>query len=439
MLHSDPTEPFQPSWQGSEEEPHQARQSHQPNPEENGAWPEMPPYEECPREMPAHDGPPLWHTSGKLSVVPTGKLSGRRPYTMAVLALTTVIATVFGIGLFAGWTFSQEANGTNALLKIPSLTGDTSATAREAAIAKVKPAVVQVNVTEPTIMGQQVGHASGVVVDKAGYIVTNNYVIEGSASIEVVFADGTKVENVQVAGTDPVDDLAVLKIDPPVDMVVAQLGDSSTLQVGEDVLAIGTLLGMTETVTHGIISALDRSVQEYHGPMIPDTIQTDAPVNLGNGGGALADLQGNVIGIPTLIAIDPRFDAPADGLGFAIPINQVKRILPQIIQDGSVTHTGRATLDITSSNVDPNLQSWYNLAVNYGVYVTRIDGAGPAAQAGLQRGDVIVQVNGQEVDDESSLEDMLATEAPGDKVSVTVYRGDQQLAFTVTLGELQAG
>ncbi|HEY4035934.1 MAG TPA: trypsin-like peptidase domain-containing protein [Ktedonobacteraceae bacterium] len=450
MLHSDAndqsTEPFQSGsqvpWQGSEGELYQEeRQSRRPNEGENKYWSETPSYE-SPREELVQaawqESPPLWNTSGKISVAPSVKSSARGSHSVAILALTMVIASVFGVGLFAGWTFNRNATGF-----LPSgnslLTGNNIEAAREAAIAKVKPSVVQVNVTAMSMMGEQVERASGVVVDKAGYIVTNNHVIDQGEAIEVVFADGNKIENVQIAGTDPMDDLAILKIDPPANMVVATLGDSSALQVGEDVLAVGTSLGMTETTTHGIVSALNRSVPEHHGPMIPNAIQTDAPVNLGNGGGALADLQGNVIGIPTLIAIDPRFDAPADGVGFAIPINQVKRILPQIIQNGNVAHTGRAALDITSRTVDAGLQAWDDLAVSHGVYITEVDSDGPGAQAGLQQGDVIVGLAGKEVDNESTLEDVLATKAPGDKVSVNVYRGDQQLAFNVTLGELQAG
>lgn len=450
MLHSDTndqsTEPFQSGsqapWQGSEESYQEERQSREePNQGENIDWSETPSYE-LPREEPVQaawrESPPVWNTSGKLSVAPSVRASARGSHSVAILALTMVIASIFGVGLFAGWTFSRNATGFlssgNSLL-----TSNNSEAAREAAIAKVQPSVVQVNVTAMSMMGEQVERASGVVVDKAGYIVTNNHVINGGESIEVVFADGNKIENVQIAGNDPMDDLAILKVDPPANMVVATLGDSSTLQVGEDVLAVGTSLGMTETVTHGIVSALNRSVPEYHGPMIPNAIQTDAPINLGNGGGALADSQGNVIGIPTLIAIDPRFDAPADGVGFAIPVNQVKRILPQIIQNGSVAHTGRATLDITSRTVDAGLQAWDDLAVNHGVYITDVDSDGPGAQAGLQQGDVIVGLAGKGVDDKSSFEDVLATKAPGNKVSVNVYRGDQQLAFNVTLGELQAG
>jgi len=310
---------------------------------------------------------------------------------------------------------------------------------REAAIAKVKSAVVQVNASVTTNRGGQgVQSGSGVIVDKRGYIVTNNHVVQGTEAIEVVFADGNKIDNVQVAGTDPNDDLAVLKVTPPANMIVATLGDSSQLLVGQEVLAIGNPLGITETVTHGIISALGRSVTEPN-VTIPNTIQTDAPINPGNSGGALADLQGNLIGIPTLSAIDPEFNAPANGVGFAIPINQVKLIVPQIIQNGSVTHTGRAALGISGRDVDPDLQVMDSLSVNHGVLIVALQSDGPAAQAGLQQGDVIVAIDGKQVDNNASLGDVLAARSPHDKVSVSLYRGDQQLTFTVTLGELQAG
>ena len=171
---------------------------------------------------------------------------------------------------------------------------------------------------------------------------------------------------------------------------------------------------------------------------IPNTIQTDAPINPGNSGGALADLQGNVIGMPTLAAIDPEFDAPANGVGFAIPINQVKRVVPQIIQYGKVTHTGRAALGISSQDIDSHLQLMDNLSVNHGVLVVEMRSDGPAAQAGLLQGDVIVVINGKEIANQAALADVLAIKTPGDKVSVSVYRGNQQLTFNVILGELQA-
>jgi len=407
---------------------------------------------EKPAQVAYREYPPMWNTGGKLVAAPSVKPSARGVRTASILALAVVMAMIFGVGLFAGWDFSRNAaNSTNANFvaplqsdtspqqTVPPLTGNNIETVREAAIAKVRSAVVQVNASVTTRGGGQgVQGGSGVIVDRRGYIVTNNHVVQGSESIEVVFADGNKINNVQVAGTDPNDDLAVLKVTPPANMVVATLGDSSKLLVGQEVLAIGNPLGITETATHGIISALGRSVTEPN-VTIPNTIQTDAPINPGNSGGALADLQGNLIGIPTLSAIDPEFNAPANGVGFAIPINQVKLVVPQIIQNGSVTHTGRAALGINGRDVDPNLQVMDSLSVDHGVLIVELQSDGPAAQSGLQQGDVIVAIDGKQVDNNASLGDVLATKSPHDKVSVNLYRGDQQLTFTVTLGELQAG
>jgi S1-C subfamily serine protease len=430
----------QTSWQGPEE-----RQPHQPTAKENIYGPEAQYYQSL-REEPVQtawrERPPLWNTSGKLSVAPSVKRLAHGFPSVAMLALTMLIASVFGVGLVAGGMFNRNLagllSGINLPLAIPSLIGNNSETLREAAIAKVKPSVVQINVTGMAEREERLQHGSGVIVDSRGYIVTNNHVIRGGEAIEVVFADGHTIENVQVAGTDPIDDLAVLKIDPPANMVVAMLGDSSKLQVGEDVVAIGNPLGIGGTMTHGIVSALNRSMLERSGPMIPNTIQTDAPINLGSGGGALADLQGNVIGIPTMIAVDPRFDALANGIGFAIPINQVKLIVPQIIRDGSVTHTGRAALGISNQNIDTNLQSSYDLSVDHGAFVNDIENDGPAAQAGLQVGDVIVAVDGKAIDTQIALADVLATKAPSEKVFVSIYRGDQPMTLNVRLGELPA-
>jgi S1-C subfamily serine protease len=226
-------------------------------------------------------------------------------------------------------------------------------------------------------------------------------------------------------------------------MTVATLGDSSKLSVGQEVLAIGNPLGITQTVTKGIVSALGRTVSESSGQggtgaTIPNAIQTDAPINPGNSGGALIDLRGNVIGIPTLAAIDPEFNAPANGVGFAIPSNRVNLIVPQIINNGKVTHTGRAALGVQVATVDATMAQQDNLSVNHGLLIAQVVSGGPAEKAGLQTGDVIVQVDNKDVTDTSSLSDVLVNKNPGDKVSVKIYRGNQQMTVTVTLGELQA-
>jgi S1-C subfamily serine protease len=278
-----------------------------------------------------------------------------------------------------------------------------------------------------------------VLIDPRGYIVTNNHVVNGAQAVQVVLYDGTSVP-ASIAGTDAPDDLAVVKIQPPKgNLTVATLGDSSKLRVGQEVLAIGNPLGITQTVTNGIVSALERTVSEGQGgAVIPNAIQTDAPINPGNSGGALVDLQGTLVGIPTLTAIDPEFNTPANGVGFAIPSNRVQFIVPQIIQTGKVTHTGRAALGIRVADVDPTLAAQDNLAVDHGVLIVSTVPNGPAAQAGLQAGDVIVSIDNHAVNDTSSLADALVSKNPGETVAVQVYRGKQQMTVNVKLGELQA-
>jgi S1-C subfamily serine protease len=299
----------------------------------------------------------------------------------------------------------------------------------------VRPAVVQINVVTPSAQGL----GSGVIIDQRGYIVTNHHVVDGAQRMEVVLYDGTKLHG-QLVGTDLADDLAVVKVIPPkTGLIVATLGDSSRVRVGQEVLAIGNPLGITQTVTGGIISALGRTVSEgRNGATIPDAIQTDAPINPGNSGGALVDLQGNVIGIPTLSAIDPQFKTPANGVGFAIPSNRVQLIVPQLIETGKVTHTGRAALGVTVTSVDAQLSAQDNLAVDHGALIVSVVPDGAAAQAGLQPGDVIVQVDDRAISDVPTLGDALVSKNPGETVSVHVSRGNQHLAINVKLGELSA-
>ncbi|WP_242527225.1 S1C family serine protease [Ktedonosporobacter rubrisoli] len=377
------------------------------------------------------------------------KMPDRTPHrsglrTGAIIALVVALLLVFGVGLFAGWQFKSstmaapapEATlqpGASPQVTVPPVSGNNNIEAvRVAVIAKVRPAVVQVNVA--TARGGGIG--SGVIIDKRGYIVTNNHVVEGAQRMQVVLYDGAKLD-AQLVGTDAADDLAVIKINPPAKMVVATLGDSSKLQVGQDVLAVGNPLGITQTVTNGIISALGRRVDESGGTVIPNAIQTDAPINPGNSGGALVDLKGNLIGIPTLAAVDPEFNTPANGVGFAIPVNRVSFIVPQIIQNGAVTHSGRAGLGVSVAAVDPTVAAQDNLAVDFGALIVNVTNGQSAAQAGLRPGDVIVQIDNQQVTDTTVLADILASKNPGDKVAVKIYRGNQQMTVNVTLGELQ--
>lgn len=376
---------------------------------------------------------------------PAQRRPSRGLRTGAILLLTALLAAVFGTGLFAGWQFGRgsstvpvltTATTTSSSSSVPATTNGNSVEAtREAVIAKVQPAIVLVTVT--TSNGTALG--SGEIVNKQGYIVTNNHVVSGSTGIEVTLSNGTRT-TAQLTGTDPADDLAVVKITPPASgLAVITIGDSSQLKVGQEVLAIGNPLGNTQTVTNGIVSALNRSVSEGQGgATLPDAIQTDAPINPGNSGGALVDMQGNLVGIPTLTAIDPEFNTPANGVGFAIPANRVKLIVPQIIQTGQVTHTGRAVLGVSVTSVDASLASQYNLGIDHGVLITSVASGGAAEHAGLKSGDVIVKVDNTTINDISSLGNALITKNPGDSVAVTYYRNGQQQTVNAKLGELQA-
>jgi putative serine protease PepD len=268
---------------------------------------------------------------------PSQRRSGGGFRAWAIGALAVVLLLIFGTGLFAGWQFSRAttttASTSSATTTATTSTASSQATAttlqaeQEAVIAKDKAAVVEVDVTLSN--GQAIG--SGDIINSQGYIVTNNHVVSGAQSIEVVLSDGTHL-TAQLVGTVPADDLAVLKITTTKSLTVIQLGNSSQVQVGEEVLAIGNPLGINETVTSGIVSATGRTVSEGQGgATITNAIQTDAPINPGNSGGALIDLQGNLVGIPTLGAVDPEFNTPANGVSFAIPSNTVATVVNQII------------------------------------------------------------------------------------------------------------
>ncbi len=279
----------------------------------------------------------LWETSEPAVVAPSPQPPllppvgpKRRPWglrTGVLAALTLLLTIIFGVGLFAGWQFGRTGTTSTTVTTTTSPANAVEA-AQEAVIAKVKPAVVQVDV----MAQNKSGIGSGIIIDQRGYIVTNKHVVTGAQRIEVVLSDGTRL-SAQLVGTDPTDDLAILQVTTHRQLTVATLGDSSKLQVGQFVLAIGNPLGMSQSVAYGIISALGRKVsEEQGGVIIANAIQVDAAVNAGDSGGALFDLQGKVIGILTMKAIDPQFNTPADGMGFAIPSNRVTSFVSQLIR-----------------------------------------------------------------------------------------------------------
>ncbi|MGH2480528.1 MAG: S1C family serine protease, partial [Ktedonobacteraceae bacterium] len=286
-----------------------------------------------------------------------------------------------GLGGLAGWQIGRgnavQSVPTGRVPGNPGPTYKSGGMTREQVIAQARQSVVQINV----LTSQGGGLGSGEIIDQQGHIVTNDHVVANGKKFQVVLFDGTTLP-ATLTGVDPDDDLAVVKINPPKRISPIAMGDSSKLQVGNDVLAIGNPLGITQTVTNGIVSALGRTIPEGSGGgTIIDAIQTDAAINPCNSGGALVDMQGHLVGIPTLVPLDPEFKTPANGVGFAIPSNRVKFIAPQLIQNGKVLHSGRPSIGATVATVDPQVAAQAGLSTDHGALVVAVTPNGPAQQA----------------------------------------------------------
>ena len=280
----------------------------------------------------------------------------------------------------------------------------------------ISPAVVQIQTAD--------GLGSGVVYDGKGDIVTNAHVVGNFKMFKITLANGTF--DGTLVGTFPADDLAVVHVKGATPHP-ATFADSSKLEVGEFALAIGNPLGLRSSVTEGIVSSLGRTVSEGNGAVISSAIQTSAAINPGNSGGALVDLHGQVIGIPTLAALDPQLGgAQAPGIGFAIPSNVARRIADQLIVNGRVVRSGRAYLGVRVATI-----------VGGGVLISVIVPGGPAAKAGIKPGDVILAVKRQPTPTADVLVSVLADLHPGQKVPVKLLRHGKKLTVTVTLGELR--
>jgi len=346
------------------------------------------------------------------------------------LALAGAIIAASLIGGLGGWLVGQHNSGAMGT----STDNPVQQTQTEQVAEKFHTAVVQINVQKsPT----EAAIGSGVLIDPRGYIVTNNHVVTEGKDINVVLYNGSALP-AQLTGIDPTDDLAVIHITPPKNITVAPIGDSSKLKVGQAVLAMGNPLGITQTVTAGIVSALGRTVPEGTGSaVIINAVQTDAAINPGNSGGALVDMQAKLVGIPTLVPIDPEFNSPANGVGFAIPSNRVQFIVPQLINSGKVIHSGRASLGVQVIDITPNIATQNQLPVDHGALIVKVLPHSPAEQAGLKVGDIIVQIDNSPVASTQELQNVIIRKDVGQTVSLKIYRGNQQLTVKVKLGELQ--
>jgi serine protease DegQ len=360
-------------------------------------------------------------------------------------SVTVLLAAYFVVGtLKPEWVGKRGSmGGTVAVIEAPA-TGNVGAPAGSFASAakKAAPAVVSINTSKAAQrnphaadpwfkffygdQGQeaQSGLGSGVILSASGYVLTNNHVVEGADEIEVVLNDSRRAR-AKVIGTDPDTDLAVLKIELD-KLPVIVLGSSDALQVGDQVLAIGNPFGVGQTVTSGIVSALGRNQLGIN--TFENFIQTDAAINPGNSGGALVDVNGNLLGINT--AIYSR-SGGSMGIGFAIPVSTAKLVLEGIVKDGQVT---RGWIGVEPNNLSPELAETFGVKAKEGVIITGVLQGGPAAQAGLKPGDVIVSVADKAVGNVSELLSNVAALKPGTPAKFGLLRSEQNIEIAVTPG-----
>jgi putative serine protease PepD len=335
-----------------------------------------------------------------------------RRRTASVAALLVGAAAV-GAGGAATYAGLSPAGTQTVVRQVTVESGQPAANASGLSVSDVYDraykGVVEITVTSqstPTPFGEQAQRAqgSGFVYDAEGHIITNEHVVDGATSVSVRFWNG-QTYDAEVVGTDASTDLAVIKVDAPASLLQPlQLGDSSSVHVGDDVVAIGSPFGLENTVTSGIVSALHRQMTSPNNFTITDAIQTDAAINHGNSGGPLLDADANVIGVNAQIESDSGGN---DGVGFAIPSNTVESIVSQLISTGQAEH---AYLGVAVETVDG------------GARITQVRPGTPAAQAGLRAGDLVTEIDGKAISSGDELTSAIGAKQPGDSVSITYTR-----------------
>jgi S1-C subfamily serine protease len=365
---------------------------------------------------------------------------------LLVLALGAVVGNVLGPRLGVGPFASAVAPGApapgagsvqppTAQPAPPVIAGPRVIEREESAIIRVvqqvRPAVVNINVratvATPFGLNPQEGQGSGVIVRADGLILTNNHVVQGAQEITVTLLTGSSLKG-KVLGSDRFADLAVVKVESPQPLPAVEMGTSSALQVGQAAIAIGNPFGLGSTVTVGVISAVNRSIQASPDFVIENLLQTDAAINPGNSGGALLDSAGRLIGINTAIIRD------AQGIGFAIPIDYARAVMDQLVSQGRVV---RPALGVEiRGEIDPSTARAYRLPVEHGVVVVPQPGS-PAERAGMRAQDIIVAIDGQAINTVGDMRRELFKKKPGNNVRVEVVRDGKRLTLTVTLTELR--
>jgi len=336
----------------------------------------------------------------------------RRPSTPLIASLVAVACLGAGGGAVA---YSALSDGNTVVRQVTVQNAEPTASASAMSVNSIYRRAYRgvVEITVRTDAGSAEG--SGFVYDSSGHIVTNDHVVDGAQSISVKFWNG-KTYDAQVVGTDSSTDLAVIKVDAPSsELYPLSVGDSTQLQVGDGVVAIGSPFGLEETVTSGIVSALHRAIQGQTNFTINDSIQTDAAINHGNSGGPLLNTQGQVVGVNAQIKSDSGGN---EGVGFSIPSATVKSVASQLIASGKAVHAYLGvSIDSSASNA----------------LLAGAQGSTPAAKAGLKKGDVITAVNGTSIATGDDLSRAIDAHKPGDKVTVTYKRGGSEHSVTLTL------
>lgn len=370
-------------------------------------------------------------------------LSARQPRKHPVVVVIVAIILALGVGGVAYW-YSITNHAPTTSRQTTQNDGNLTPTGTENAITKVvdkvAPSVVSIvtNTTRQTLFGASQGQAAGtgIILSKDGYILTNNHVVASATKIEVVATDGTTYDEVEVVGADPLNDISYLKIKNAKDLQPAELGDSSTLRIGQQVVAIGNALGQYQnTVSSGIISGKGRPITAGgeggdSGESLTDLLQTDAAINPGNSGGPLLNYSGQVIGINTAVASN------AEGIGFAIPVNATKGTLKGVLAGKGVqrSYLGLRYVEITAA-----VAKQYDLPVKKGAYVVADKGGSavvagsPADKAGLKEKDIITKINDEEVGVSGGVSTLVGEYAPGDTVEVTYLRDGAEKRVKVTL------
>ncbi len=373
---------------------------------------------------------------------PSDTQKKKKPALVATAIVTGSLLLLGGVG--GGALLQQSLSSDASPVLSDASDGNTTATQEESTIAavaeKVGPSVVSI-VTQTQIRSYYgttsgEGAGTGVIVSKDGYVLTNNHVIEGADSVSIVDSKGDLYENVRIVGRDPLNDIAFLKINSDTEFTAAALGNSSSIRVGQQVVAIGNALGQySNTVTSGIVSGTGRPVTASSGSgqseSLTDLIQTDASINSGNSGGPLVNMSGQIIGINTAIVED------ANGIGFSIPINATKGILAGVLETGKVS---RAYLGVNYLSITPDVSREYDLPVTSGAYVYATGRASavapdsPAAKAGLQSGDILTKIDTYTIGKQGGLSSIIGQYRPGNTVTVTYLRDGQERTTELTFG-----